>query len=224
MTTINHEVTAFANFEQPEDLVGEQLTASQFPSIYGNKEFIFDVTFEYEGPFGNPTPVSNTNVTASPDYVNVTVLSDNVVRIVFLNSPFDESFSFTDLNTLKSGDATQELVDIGTIDSYNSSNKILVGWNTPDEDIVNEDNPVVGAFSFELQVGAGIVTANYFQNYYWSYEVGFEKFKTLQETATIEPTQDYDFENPDTTSQDAIADSLNDDKYVFDESRVYNPE
>ena len=224
MTTITHEVTAFANFEQPEDLVGEELTPSQFPSIYGNKEFIFDVTFEYEGPFGNPTPVSNTNVTASPDYVNVTVLSDNVVRISFINSPFDESFNFTDLNTLQSGNTTQESVDIGTIDSYNSSNKILVGWNTPDEDIVNEDNPVVGAFSFELEVGAGTVTANYFQNYYWSYEVGFEKFKTLQENATIEPTQDYDFENPDTTSQDAIADSLNDDKYVFDESRVYNPE
>ena len=224
MTTINHEITDEVNFEIPEGVAGGDLLPYQLTPIYGNNEYGFTLSFTAEGVMGGTEPVTNTAITSSPDFANVSVIDSDSVRIEFDFTPFDESFNFTDLDTLKTGNTAQESVDISTVDSYNNNNKILVGWNIPEEDIANETTPVTGSFSFDLLTSYGSIPVTFTQDFYWSYEIGFAKFQTLQEQASLEPDQDYDFANPNTASADAISDTLGDDKYVFDESRIYNPE
>lgn len=226
MAVINYTLSDAFNFEQPEEFEGETLNESfQLPSIFGNKSNTsYRLDFTVEGGFGADGVISNTAVTSTPDYIDVTILDDDSIRVSINASPFEETYSFTSLTTLRSGNTAQETVDIGDIDSYNLDGKILTSWDIPEDPIANREQAVTAVISLAFETSVGQATRNYQQKLYWDYNEGYEKFKTIQDSTTIEQTQDYDFENPDTSSADAISDSLSGDRYAFDESRIDNQE
>lgn len=150
--TVNYDVVGIGVID-PE---------SAFPSIYGNVDFGYTVTF-----LSSNGSVTDVSVTEQPSFTNVEVLSPNSVRIE-RNSEIavfeGELYRFTDIDT-----------DTGSIALFDLLPQ-LAETATPDVNLYEWITPPIksidGHFDFEITVDANTEILNYTQSYLWSPDEG----------------------------------------------------
>lgn len=178
MSNIRYEVSNTINYItpgiQPDD------PANEFPHIFGNREFSFELVFTANnnvGPGFGYTPVANVGIESTPTYTIVEPLTSNSIRItkVANTSLFDESFTFINANTFQ-----QETIDISQIIDYNTTNKLVVSWDTPPDETASSNAIEVGLFQLAIEDGINSSnTIQYSQSYYWDPDEGFDNFNII---------------------------------------------
>ena len=178
MSHIRYEVSNTINYDSPG--IRSDDPVSEFPHIFGNKQFSYELIFTANnqvGPGFGYTPVANVGIISTPEYTVVEPLTQNTIRItkVANTSLFGESYTFVNANTY-----LQEVVDIDQLIDYNSTNKLIVSWDTPPDETATSNAIEVGIF--QLAIEDGINTSNtiqYAQSYYWDPTDGFSNFEDI---------------------------------------------
>lgn len=136
--TVNYSVSDTSNYELVG--IGSINPLTEFPSIYGNLDFGYTVTFTNTGG-----PVTGVDYTSVPPYISIQLIQPNQVRItrktavpVFTDEEYD--FSRFDSNFNK----TIETYLPGEVDSADSETSV-VAWQVPPV------RQITGSYTFLVQ-------------------------------------------------------------------------
>jgi len=178
---IYYEIANTVNFEMV-DGVEVANTSASFPTIFGNKDFSFDVFFYQEAPTGN-SAVASVVANTYPDYIEVNQIAGNALRISknANTSLFDESYTFVSFD--ENNNSNTNIIDINLVSEYPLDNENLISWNTPPDETANTNAEANGTFQFDVLASVPeIIILS--QDYRWSYEEGKDRFDII-----IEETQ-----------------------------------
>lgn len=126
--TISYSVSNEINYNLVG--IGALDPLSSFPSIYGNYNFEYTVTFS------SPYTITNVSVLSSPSYTTETVLSSNTIRIVKNNDNqiFDnESYVFS-----KFDEEYNKNIEVYLPNQVNDAdlNTSVFKWETPTQQLI----------------------------------------------------------------------------------------
>lgn len=152
--TVTYTISNTVNFESP----GFVLAPGQnsFPSIWGNREFSFVVTFS---PSDGNTQILNADVLSFPEFTIVEDLGGLSFRITQIDDPFDEWFEFFRFE----GDG--QVVEILEEPLPYSS---VVNWNTPETEILTD------SYLFDFGANSSI---SFSQNFHWDFSEGLNRLE-----------------------------------------------
>jgi len=163
---ISYSISNTINYDPVGIGIEDPLT--EFPTIYGNVNFGYTVTFTETTGY----EIANTIIVSSPEYTNeeLVILTNNSIRITKDTNQSiypNEYYSFAEFDTNFS--KTIVVLQSDEIDQANSNSSVF-NWNVPSQQVVN------GSYTFEITfINTGVVpnitetvTQTYTQDLVWS--------------------------------------------------------